>query len=60
MPEGTGPTETCRVPTTNAAELRQATLLLRRVAQGEADVRKGRTVAQEKVFKALRARLAGK
>jgi hypothetical protein len=45
---------------TNAAELRDATLLLRRVAQGEADVRKGRTVAQEKVFKALRARLAGK
>jgi hypothetical protein len=34
--------------------------LLRRVAQGEADVRDGRTVPQEKVFKALRARLAGK
>jgi len=34
--------------------------LLRRVAQGEADVRKGRTVPQEKVFKSLRARLAGK
>ena len=42
------------------AELRQATLLLRRVAQGEADVREGRTVLQEKVFKALRARLAEK
>jgi RecB family exonuclease len=45
---------------TNAAQLRQATLILRRVAQGEADVRKGGTVPQEKVFKALRARLAGK
>lgn len=42
------------------AELRQATLLLRRVAQGEADVRKGRTVPQEKVFKSLRTRLAGR
>ena len=41
-------------------ELREATLLLRLVAQGEADVRAGRTVPQEKVFKALRARLAKK
>ena len=41
-------------------ELRDATLLLRLVAQGEADVRAGRTVPQEKVFKALRARLAKK
>ena len=39
-------------------ELRQATLLLRLVAQGEADVREDRTVPQEKVFKSLRARLA--
>jgi len=41
-------------------ELRQATLLLRLVAQGEADVRQGRTLPQEQVFKSLRARLAGK
>jgi len=40
--------------------LRQATLLLRLVAQGEADVREGRTVAQEQVFKSLRARLVRK
>jgi prevent-host-death family protein len=39
-------------------ELRQATLLLRLVAQGEADVRENRTMAQERVFKALRRRLA--
>jgi prevent-host-death family protein len=41
-------------------ELRQATLLLRLVAQGEADVREGRTESQERVFKSLRARLARK
>ena len=41
-------------------ELREATLLLRLVAQGEADVRDGRTVPQDKVFKALRGRLAKK
>jgi prevent-host-death family protein len=41
-------------------DLRQATLLLRLVAQGEADVREGRTVAQEQVFKSLRARLLRK
>jgi hypothetical protein len=41
-------------------ELRQVTLLLRLVAQGEADVREGRTVAQEQVFKSLRARLVRK
>ena len=41
-------------------ELRQATLLLRLLAQGEADVREGRTVPQDKVFKALRGRLAKK
>ncbi len=38
-------------------ELRQATLLLRLLAQGEADVRAGRTVSQEQVFKNLRRRL---
>lgn len=41
-------------------ELRQATLLLRLLAQGEADVREGLTVPQDKVFKALRGRLAKK
>ena len=41
-------------------ELRQATLLLRLVAQGEADVREGQTEAQEHVFKSLRARLLRK
>ena len=41
-------------------ELRQATLLLRLIAQGEADVRAGRTVPQARVFKSLRARLAKK
>ena len=41
-------------------DLRQATLLLRLVAQGEADVREGRTVAQEQVFNPLRARLLRK
>jgi hypothetical protein len=30
------------------------------VAQGEADVREGRTVPQARVFKSLRARLARK
>jgi prevent-host-death family protein len=41
-------------------ELRQATLLLRLLAQGEADVRQGRAAPQEEVFKAVRARLAKK
>jgi len=41
-------------------ELRQATLLLRLLAQGEAEVREGRTVPQDKVFQALRGRLAGR
>lgn len=41
-------------------ELRQATLLLRLLAQGEADVRDGRTQPQNQVFKALRSRLAKK
>ena len=39
-------------------DLRQATLLLRLLAQGEADVRDGRVVPQGEVFKELRARLA--
>ena len=41
-------------------ELRKATLLLRLLAQGEADVRGGRSEPQEKVFKSLRKRLAKK
>jgi prevent-host-death family protein len=41
-------------------ELREATLLLRLVAQGEADVRDGRIVPQEQVFKALRKRVVRK
>lgn len=41
-------------------ELRQATLLLRLLAQGEADAREGRTVPQEEVFRSLRERLARK
>ncbi len=39
-------------------DLRQATVLLRLLAQGEADVRARRTIPQEKVFADLRARLA--
>ena len=41
-------------------ELRQATLLLRLVAHGEAEVRRGATVPQERVFADLRARFAKK
>jgi prevent-host-death family protein len=41
-------------------ELRRATLLLRLLAQGEADVRRGRVVPQDQVFRELRARLARK
>ena len=41
-------------------ELRRATLLLRLVAQGEADARAGRTVPQAKVFADLRRRLTRK
>jgi prevent-host-death family protein len=43
---------------TSYRELREATLLLRLLAQGEADVRQGKTTTQEQVFKSLRARLA--
>ena len=45
---------------TSYQELRQATLLLRLLALGEADLRRGRTVPQEKVFAELRARLGRK
>jgi len=45
---------------TSYRELRDATLLLRLLAQGEADVRQGQTTTQEQVFKSLRARLAKK
>jgi len=41
-------------------ELRRATLLLRLIAEGEADGRVGRTAPQAEVFKSLRKRLAGK
>jgi prevent-host-death family protein len=39
-------------------ELRQATLLLRLLAQGEADLRQGRALPQEQIFRQLRRRLA--
>jgi len=39
-------------------ELREAALMLKLVAQGEADVRKGRTTPQETVFARLRKRVA--
>jgi prevent-host-death family protein len=38
-------------------EMRQAMLLLKLVAQGEADVRAGRVVSQAKVFTRIRRRL---
>lgn len=41
-------------------QLRDATLLLKLIAQGEQDVRSGRTVPQAKVFARARARLAAK
>ena len=41
-------------------DLRQATLLLRLLAQGEADGRRGRVASQDQVFKELRARLPKK
>jgi prevent-host-death family protein len=41
-------------------ELRRATLLLRLLAQGEADVRGGRVVPHDQVFRELRGRLAKK
>jgi prevent-host-death family protein len=41
-------------------ELRQATLLLRLLAQSETDAREGRIVPQERVFKSVRRKLAQK
>ncbi len=41
-------------------ELRDAVLLLKLAAQGEADVQAGRTVPQSEVFRDLRARLTEK
>jgi prevent-host-death family protein len=41
-------------------ELRKATLLMRLIAQGEADVRAGRLTSNDKVFKSLRKRLRRK
>ena len=41
-------------------ELRRATLLLRLVAQGEADARGQRTIPQDRVFSDLRSRLKRK
>ena len=38
-------------------ELREATLLLKIIARGEADVRAGRTATAEEVFRAARRRL---
>ena len=38
-------------------ELRDAVLLMKLIGQGEADVRAGRTVPQNEVFKKLRDRL---
>ncbi len=45
---------------TSYQELRDAVLLLKLAAQGEADVRAGRTIAQAEVFQGLRDRLAEK
>jgi prevent-host-death family protein len=39
-------------------DLRQASLLLKLLAQGEADVRSGRLLPQDQVFKELRNRLS--
>jgi len=41
-------------------ELRDAVLMLKLVAQGEADVHAGRTVPQDEVFRDLRRRLTEK
>lgn len=39
-------------------DLRQASLLLKLLAQGEADIRGGRLLPQDQVFKQLRSRLS--
>lgn len=41
-------------------ELRDATLLLKLLAQGEADIRAGRTAPQNRMFSAARARLSSR
>lgn len=41
-------------------EIREATLLLKLIAQGETDVRAGRTASQEEAFGAARTRLASR
>ena len=41
-------------------ELKEATLLLKLIAQGEADVRARRTLPQDEVFAAVRARLSSR
>jgi prevent-host-death family protein len=41
-------------------ELRQATLLLKVIAQGETDVRAGKTVSQDEVFAAARDRITSR
>ncbi len=43
---------------TSYEELRDATMMLKLIAQGEEDVRRGRTVPQEEVFRSIRSRLA--
>ena len=48
------------VDVTTYQGLRDGTLLLELIAQGEADTRAGRLTSQDEVFKALRARLARK
>jgi prevent-host-death family protein len=45
---------------TSYQELREATLLLRLLAQGEADVRESRTEVQGAVFRRIRGRLSRK
>lgn len=48
------------VDVTTYQELRDGALLLKLIAQGEADTRAGRLTPQDEVFKELRARLARK
>ncbi len=45
---------------TSYQELRDATLMLKLIAQGEEDIRQGRTQPQAEVFAQLRASLAEK
>ncbi len=41
-------------------EMREATLLLKLIARGEADIRAGKTTPQDEIFAAARARLAAR